>query len=161
MLDGSARSSHHGPGSPFWQEELAADRLAVDIVDAALDAFRIAPPIRFMGADFFFLAAHLAELGLQTLELGRPVPFSDIFEPGRATSDTPHPIPGLRIANAQAHLAAMYPPDMYRGSLYHTAVLVAVATAAWHGIEPAILRMHANGTRPHLMWRGFDIFEHA
>jgi hypothetical protein len=157
------RSVHAGPKSAEWQDELAADRLAFGVSDAALSGRRLVRAVHFMGTDCFFLCVMLLNLGLDVLSSGRSVSLTDMADPSRLTDSqlaTSHPIPSLRLAHLHYWEESKFPLNEYRGMEYHAAVLIEVASQAWLGVRPGLLRMHATGVKPAASWTGLDIFEH-
>ncbi len=155
------RSVHGRPQSRLWDEELAADQLAFDLVNTILTARRLVPPARFMGVEFFFLCMMLVELAFDALRTGRSVSFEDYIKLTSPSLDTTHPIPSLRMRHLITWQEAKFPVDVYCGMQYHGAVLAEVTDRAWQAVRPLILKMHSMGEKPTAMWTGLDIFEHG
>jgi hypothetical protein len=75
----------------------------------------MAPQVRFIGMDFFFIICQLMQAAFSVLESGGAIGASSIFV-DRYEGDSSHPSAAMRVAHAHQLIADRYSLTMTRGA---------------------------------------------
>lgn len=142
------------------EQEFEADWVGCDIVNGVSILSKTMPPVRFMGAHFFFISAALIDAARQTLVSGKAISLDEFLptNPERDDAGT-HPMGLMRLAQTNQWIAKNLSMAAVRGAEFYTALLLYVAGVLWKTVTPGVLKMHEKGMRPPLDWMGLDIFE--
>jgi hypothetical protein len=127
-----------------WQQEVAADSLAVMMtIHAMLDDGHDLS-MSFWGADLFFGCIDVVERAVYLLTNG--------VDPGQQTSKT-HPPAAMRRELIRATLiSAVDDPDVAKGPLKLARIVELALGGVWQRSVPVLARMHADGIRPKRWW---------